>query len=459
MTTREKKLSVATAVVGLLAVVVGGYLFVWQPLVDAERQEFELALDIKAQNDLLFDIEKDRGRLTDALKRSLPADVDAAAREYEAVMSKLLNDADVQASTRTLKLRSVEVKAPPLNPGELDAKKQTPAYTAVGLDVTLKRVKYATLINVLERYYQLNLLHQISGFMVKRVDESGARRSGTGNADIPDLEVSFTSTAISLNGAEPRRSLLPVSPLAAAAAGGLGYAGLQQSPEVARWQTPLQFVDVLATIGRNYSKLLVQDIFHGPPPPPPPTVEVREEVKEDTSAFIRLTGLGRNTDGTGSALIEDAASRNEYAVELTRRGGKLVPLVSKFYYTAKGAKKRLDDPDSTLDISESSSGTARVFRVVGLDDAGLVLVSREAKPDTGRRPPPRTFKDAPPAAVAGVAAVAAPAETVFLWKTGEPLSKVRPLSASEARQAVQRATGGAGDVVSTSAVVDDDSAR
>ena len=200
-------------------------------------------------------------------------------------------------------------------------------------------------------------------------------------------------------------------------------------------------------------------MFHGPPPPPvvePPPAP--DPPKEDTSAFIRLTGLGRNPDGTGSALIEDAASRNEYAVEVGRKDGRLSPLVSKFYYTAKGAKKRLDDPDSTLDISESSSGTARLFRVIGLDAGGLVLASREAKPDAGgRKGPTRTTGKANPAgAVAGAAAASLQSERVYLWKTGETLSKVRELSSSEGRQAVQRATGEPAETVRTAAVADPD---
>jgi hypothetical protein len=448
MTDRERKLAAVVGVLAACAVAVGGYLFVYEPIQAAGRQADQVERDIGEQKLQLAQIAKDRPRLADALRRSLPADVQAAGLEYEAAITNLLNQAYVPATGRAVRLKPVSDKPPPLDPAERDPKKQVPAYSAVALEVTLKRVKYATLLDVLYRYHRLNLLHQISRFTVKRVDESGAKKAGTGDADLPDLEVSFTSTAISLNGAEGRRSLLPVPQATAAAAGGAGFAAVGQSPVAARGLEPLQFVPVLATNNRNYAKLLVQDIFHGPPPPPPPA-EPPPPPKEETAAFIRLTGLGRNADGTGSALIEDAASRNEYAIDLGRPGGKLTPLVSKFYYTAKGAKKRLDDPDSTLDISESSSGTARLFRVIGLDDGGLVLASREPKAESGRRGG-RDGK-APPAAAAGGAAVYVPAERVFLWRIGDALTKVRELSAGEARAAIQRATGEPADTVTTSA--------
>ena len=391
------------------------------------------------------------------MARSLPADPATAAVEYEATVSRLLTDAEVPATSRTLKQKAGDLKGPPVNPAETDAKKQAPAYTSVALEVSLTRIRYSTLVNVLYRYHRLNLLHHITKFNVVRRDESGARRSGAVNLDVADLNVTFTTTALVMNGAENRRALLPVPQAAIGAAGGLGFAAVQQSPAVARELQPLQFVRVLASPDRDYAAMLATDMFHGPPPPPPPpVVEPPVPPKEETAAFIRLTGVGRNPDGTGSALIEDSASRNEYSVEVVRKGGKVTPLVNKFYYTAKGVKKRLDDPDSTLDISEASSGTARLFRVVGLDDGGLVLVSREAKDDKKGGKPAMLN---PAAAVAGGAAVSVPAETVFVWRAGEPLSKLKGLAERDGRQAVRRAIGEPAETVLTTAAAEEDAGR
>ncbi len=461
MTSRERKLAVGVGVAGVAALVAGMYLLVVQPLADADALAASLQQDVDAQQLTLALVAKNRPRLADAVKRSLPADPDTAAVEYEAVISQVLEDAKVPATSRGLKPKAVDLKAQPLNPGEKDEKKLVPAYTAVALEVTLTRIQYGTLLDVLYRYHRLNLLHHITRFNVVRRDESGARRSAAVNADVPDLNVTFTTTGVILNGAENRRALLPVPVQVIGAAGGLGYAGVQQSPVVARGLTPWQYVRVLAAPDRDYSRLLASDMFHGPPPPPPPVVPpTTDQPKEQTAQFIRLTSLGRSGDGTGSATIEDLASRNEYAVEVTRQGAKLSPLVSKFYYTARGQKKRMDDdPDSTLDISESSSGTARLFRVVGLDDGGLVLVSREEKPDAGRKASNRTGKTNPAAAVAGAAAVSVPDEKVYVWKTGEPLSKLRELSAREGRDAVARAVGEPVETVTTSAVAEDDTGR
>jgi hypothetical protein len=460
MTARERRLAVGVGFAGVAALVAGAWLFVVQPLGDYEAQARALQEEIDGQNLQLLVIGKNRPRLADAVKRSLPADPDTAAAEYQAAISKVLSDADVLATSRAIKPKPAAEKAPPLNPAEKDEKKLIPAYTAVALEVTLTRIKYETLVKVLYQYHQLNLLHHITRFNVVRRDESGARRSRTVNADEADLTVVFTTVGIILNGAENRRSLLPVPVQAVGAAGGLGYAGVQQSPVAARNLTPWQFTRVLATPDRDYSRLLASDMFHGPPPPPPPPEqEYVPPPKEETAQFIRLTSLGRGDDGTGSATIEDVASNQEYAVEVSRKDGKLVPLVSKFYRNAKGQKKRLDDPDSTLDISESSSGTARVFRVVGLDAGGLVLVSREDKGDGKKGFSRPSSRPNPAAAVAGVAAANVPAEKVYVWKTGAKLSELRELSAREGRAAVARATGEPADTVPTAAVAEDDSGR
>ena len=163
--------------------------------------------------------------------------------------------------------------------------------------------------------------------------------------------------------------------------------------------------------------------------------------KEDTSRFIRLTGVGRNPDGTGRAFIEDVASKQEYEIELTRkggepdrRGGEVLLLINRI--------KKAYAPEAVLDISEASSGTARKFRVVGLDGDALILA--EAK----RAPAPRSRRQPaaeggwaaavqpPPAAavLGGFAAVVAPAETVFVWRHGESLNQVKALSREEARR-------------------------
>lgn len=443
MTTRERTLSIALGSLLGVAVLGGaGYFLVLQPIQDKTRQANTLELAIADQKLELAKIAKDRPRLQAAVARSLPSDPEVARLEYMTALSKVLRDARVPATSYVVQAKTPDARPIP----EIGPKK--PAYQRVAVEVELNKVSYATVLDVLYRYHQLNLLQHITKFNVSnKAAEANTRgvTAPTGRyADKPDLTVRFTTEAAILDGAEPRRSLLPVPVAMGAAGGGAGLQTVAQSPAPARNLTPYQFVPVLATHARDYTGLLAQDVFHGPPPPPPPVEIVRDDPappKEDTSAYIRLTSFGRNEDGTGNAVIEDTAIKYDYVIEFTREDGKLKPKVSKFYY-AKGVRKRLDEPSEELDISEDTSGTARRFRVVGLDPDGLVLAARMwPEPGKGGKKPMGRTKEPAAAAAVGFAAALAPAETVYLWRHGDPLSKVKGLTRDEGRRAVLRATG------------------
>ncbi len=434
MTTRERKLSILLGgFIAFMVFGVGGYAGVYLPLSEKARAKQSLEAEVADKDAKLRALRKDLERLPATVKRSLPADPDVARTEYDAAINRLLREARVPVAAYSVTPKPADNRSAP----EIAPKK--PAYSKVALEVKIKPVTYATLIDVLHRYYQLNLLQQITKFNVRKLEGSAAARRGSSVADRNDLDVTFVTEAIILDGAESRRTLLPIPNGMGAVGGAAGYATLFVSPEAARGMTPLQLAPVLATADRNYSLLLVKDIFHGPPPavvPPPP-----EKAKEDTSAFIRLTGVGRNPDGTGTAFIEDIASRQEYDVELTRKGDKLVPRVVKHYYTLKGAKRSYE-PDPILDISEATSATARKFRVIGLDGDSLVLAEQGgASPArfSGGRSPSRPTT--PPAAAAAGAVIAGlPADRILVWHAGEPLSRVKPLSHEEGLKAIQRAT-------------------
>jgi hypothetical protein len=443
----------------------GGYAGFYVPY--SARQQAALTLEDEIADRLTRhdQVRKDRERWQATQKRSLPADVNDARHGYEAAITQILRDARVPSGTYSVKAKPVDGKVTP----EIAPKK--PAFTRIGLEVTLKPVDYATLIDVLQRYYRLNLLQQITKFTVKKTDASGtsARRSFTftpsysGISDRADLDVTFLTEAIILDGAETRKSLLPIPNGAGAAAGAPGYAALFTDLELTRDMNPLQLAPVLALAGRDYSQLLMKDIFHGPPPPPPPAPkDPPAVVKDDTSKYIRLSGVSRNSDGTGMAIIEDGASKQEYWVELSRKnGGPLKSEVTKHYFTIRGARKQYA-PEPDLNISDATSGTARKFKVIGLDGDSLVLAEKGGGPGEttkmsltatgpgGKRPlftPKKsTAPPVPPAAaVVGGVAAAAPEEKVFVWHSGDSLSKVKELSRTEAQQAIERATGGLPD--------------
>lgn len=454
MTPRERRLAILLTVL----IVVGGfggggYFLVYQPLSERYAAAEQLDHEIADREARLQKAYKDKPRLDRTLKRSLPADQDTARQEYDAALNRLIKDSRVPANAFTVKPKSTDGKTAP----EIAPKK--PAFTRIALEVTLTKVSYATVLDVLSRYYRLNLLQQITKFTVKKTEDLPSPPLGSSVSDRPDLTVTFVTEAIILDGAENRRSLLPIPPAAGAVSGGLGFGALFNAHDVTRWMVPVQWEQVLAVPSRDYAPMLVKDIFHGPPPLPAPIPErVVPPPKEDTSRFIRLTGLGANEDGTGTAFIEDIASKLEYSIGVTKAGGKYKTEVTKFYYTIKGVKKSFDS-GSVLDISDASSRTARKFKVAGFDGDTLILTEANGGDSGsrvgfggGRRPTttPSSTRSTPPAAalVGGPAAATAPPpsdEKVFAWKHGEPLSTVKELSKAEGHKALSRLGGGPTD--------------
>lgn len=490
MNTRERTLALILggfiAVVALGAI---GYLAVYMPIAGLNTDIANLDKEISDKEAKLLQAQKDVKRAEATIKRSLPAELDVARQEYDAGINRILREARVPVSVYTISPTSVDTRPIP----EMGPKK--PAYQRIALRVTMKPVDFATLIDVLHRYYRLNLLHQITAFSVKKI-EGGApsRRRDSTVSDKADLDVTFTTEAIILDGAESRRALLPIPVAMGAVGGGAGFRALHTVPEPARGLTPQQIARVLASTDRDYTALLVQDLFHGPPPPPQPKIETKGPTtppppqKDDTSPYIRLTGFGSNKDGTGSATIQDLAGRLEYEVEMKREKGKLVPKVEKFYYTKN--TRRSFGAETELDISEETSATRRVFKVIGFDSDAIILV--ELAPGEALAPPaapaPRPFgapgggfptggfqpggggfddqfggfpapapapvkgptrpKVPASTAVVGGAGYALPQQKVFAWKSGTRLSEITELFGDESRKTIQRVTAPTSDPTS-----------
>jgi hypothetical protein len=442
VTPRERTLAaLLTAFILVVVIGLGGYVGVYLPLASKWEAARDLDDEIADKEAKLAHIVKDRPRLNAVMKRSLPANPDDARSEYDAAMSRLLRDAKVPAAAVTIRPKAVDNRNVPEITPKVGNTPARPAYTKVALEVTLKPISYATLIDVLYRYYRLDLLQQITKFNVKRLEgaSSSARRTSEVLQDRTDLEVQFVTEAVILDGAENRRTLAPIPVAMGAAGGSAGYGALLFSPVVARGIDRPDADSMLATADRDYTMMLVKDVFHGLAKAP--EVEPAKP-KEDTSRFIRFTGVNREPDGTGRAFIEDAASHQQYEIDLKRKGGDLVATVVKHYFINRIPKAY--PPEAVLDISESSSSTARKFRVIGLDGDALVLAEQggSAAPTGGRKKGPAPRPAAPPAAavLGGVAAVVAPAETVLVWRLGESLNQVKALSREEAQKAAQRAT-------------------
>ena len=455
MTPRERILS--TLVGGFIVAVLAGaigYIGIYQPVKSRYANATRIEDENEAKLEKLRTLQKNMARLATAQARSLPADVDVARREYEAALSRLLLESKVPRGY------TVRTKSPDNRPvPELAPKK--PAYSRIAFEITMKKVDLGTLTDFLERYYRLNLLHQITRLSVKRSDvdatSASAARRGT-TSDRADLDVTIVTEAAILDGAEQRKSLTAVAPVFAAALGGAGFHQLKQSPEVARGLRSTA-EPVLSPNRREYLAVLAKDIFHGPippplppkPTPPPPPVQVAVEPppppKEDISRFIKLTGITRRSDGTATADVKDSANNLDYQIDLTHKGGSWEVLVTKYFYI--GTKRKKDESGGLLDIRDDTSSTVRKYRVLGLDADGLVLAS--SAPDKPKAGPPLPPLLHPATAILGgivakLPTVKEPAkepekstEKVCVWRVGQPLRSVQELTTEEAQALVERA--------------------
>lgn len=265
MTARERNLAIL--LIGLILLGGGGaagYLFAYQPIQEKKAAAASLDAEIGKLKEKLGQVKKDRVRLDEAKKRSLPANPELAQREYEGMMSRLLLQAKVPPGFRVRALNPDATGTPLLGP-------KKPAYTKVAYQITFDKADMWAVHDFLAAYYRLNLLHQITALEIKA---DAAQATGPGSRGKPanarnDLAVALTTEAIILDGAENRRTLLPVPTGFAAAGGQAAFDSVMLTPEAGRGLTPLPLAPVLSPKNRDYTLIVQNDLFHGPLPPPP----------------------------------------------------------------------------------------------------------------------------------------------------------------------------------------------
>ncbi len=558
MNPRERTL--AAVLIGLMVLAVGGaaaFLLVVQPLGEKKSAADKLDGEVEKLRAERDAVRRDAPRLAVARKRSLPADPAGARREYHELLSRILHKANVAPGYKVSE-KTPDNAGIPVFPG--GGKKAT--YQKVAFEVSFDRADMWAVKDVLEGYYRLNILHQITHFEV-RVDTTpgpaGTKAKAT--ADRRDLAVKFSTEAIILDGAENRRTLLPVPTAFAGAGGWLGYNGVALTPEAGRGLAPVQLAQVLSPKNRDYSLLVKNDPFHGPLPPPPPlslgrmadvaikagdkldpirvpvagdadylgkvtlsatveggpfkgtevkiddarktlrlapkedetgtgtvtvvalaangqkaerTFKVRVDeaapppepkAKEDISNEIVLISVSTASDGTASAVVRDNYNPLTYVLEASSRRVKVIQ------YEHLGQRKKQNkayrpDPNEFEIDDDGNSGTKRHFKVVAIDDGGLVL--EDLKPAAAPKAPdpkvvkggmpvrggPPVVKGAPPkaapapspadglAALAGSAAVGRPKTTgplLYHWPHGRSLAALTPVPPDEARRILERA--------------------
>lgn len=262
MNSREQTLALVLLGAILLTVgAVGGYLFVWQPL--QKQKEAAEALtkeitDLEAQNAAQAETTR---RLAVARVRSLPADEALARREYTVALERLIEGAGIPKGY-TISPKSVDNSARSVP----EIAKGKPVYTRVAYEVVFKKADMWAVTDFLRGYYQLGLLHQITAVTIKKDEDPGSKNAGRRN----DLTVTLTTEAILVDGADARRTLLPVPTAFAAIGGAAMYRGMAATPEAGRGVHPQILVPVLSPSARDYSLLVQKDPFNGPLPAGPP---------------------------------------------------------------------------------------------------------------------------------------------------------------------------------------------
>ncbi len=291
----------------------GGYLFVYSPLTDAARLRQQLQKEVDELEFQWLRGVKDRPYLAEVRRQSLPPDDTVAQSQYMQLLERLL----LEAGIRDYKFASVGLVQgrPPVIP---DVAPKRPAYKQHRVVINMEQVNIWQLVDFLYAYYQLDLLHQISGLKIEKNEREPSRNG---------LKVTLTTDAIAVDGVPPRTSLFPVTPVVAAVAGGPALHLVQNNPEQARLLRWVRAEPVLSPRKRDYTYIVLRDLFYGilppysPPKPTPFAMGTLSDVtlRRDGKPYqvqVRLSGDGSEgatitATVSGSLIPEDGLEVDE----------------------------------------------------------------------------------------------------------------------------------------------------
>ncbi len=203
MNSREQTLAII--LIGAMVATVaggGGYYFIIRPLAKYNQAEAALNQEVDDLDKQLKEQEAMKERLKTARARSLPADVTLVNREYVVALEHMAESSGVPKTGITITEKKVDSSA--RNVPEIT--KGKPIYTRVAFEVVFKKVDMKILKEFFQRYYEFGLLHQITALLIKKDEDPGAKNANPR----ANLTVIFTTEAIIVEGAENRKTLLPV---------------------------------------------------------------------------------------------------------------------------------------------------------------------------------------------------------------------------------------------------------
>lgn len=440
---------------GVLAYVFIGMLLM--PLLSQRSANRALETDNAVSEDEFNSTQRrNRKAMAEISPRSLPADLDFSKREYQFALSRLLLETKVPAGY------TVQDKAPETK-GIPELSKGRPAYTKIAYTITMTKVDIATVMAFLKKYYDLNLLHQIIKFEIKRDALSSIVADSRAAKDRTDLTVTLVTEALILDGAPARKTLLaaPVSAGSVLGAAGL-YSMENTTPELGRGIAPYLLAQILATPGRDYASVVGRDVFHGSLPPPPKPIAKSvipiEPPGPDIGAYIQLVTLVKSSDGSAHIEIFDKWNNYDFEINLKQKGEKLTVEAMRYLKTKKsdfypdGRMKDSSFPKegNLLAFSDDKSSTKHSFKIYGVDGNALILGEGMVKESKGTGAKfgggeiPKPTVDAKPAILGGafVAVPVVKGEKFYRWEVGVSLKGIKELDPDEAQKAIQRASGG-----------------
>lgn len=303
----QKKALLLIGVMALAVGLVGGYLFVFDPIMKNRAAEATLQGEIAELQEKAAQQDAKGKKLKVQQAQSLPIDQTIAKQEYFVAIEHLVErairaaeDAGVPRGEMkaTINAKVVDNTAR----GVPELAKGKPMYTKLAYTVVVRKADMWAVRDILKAYYDLNLLHQITHLSLKKDDDNSK-----GPVKRNDLTFEFTTEAIivegPVNGAQYRRTLIAVPSAFGAAGGGALQQVLEGSTETGRGASARPAQPVLAERPRDYSLIVLKDPFNGPLPPPPPfkLSPVKDQVvKQDDAkaATVKLAVSGEGALGT-----------------------------------------------------------------------------------------------------------------------------------------------------------------
>jgi hypothetical protein len=311
MTQRERKLVIGAG--GALVLVVGllaANSMILEPLRKSNQEIDDLKQQVDAKKLALAKAMADKRELARLRAMSLPGDPDPRHREYDLAWDEY--DKYLRDLLRGSGLKSVRISGQKPSTGVGPAaRSKKPLYQVLSYTVDASG-EGTSVVALLERFYQIPLLHQIKELTIRPTKTDSGSRTAPVDRATRELDVHMIVEALVVDGVEKRSYLMPgerrLLALNGLAALQRGPAGLPLIPLTIDWTgllRPRPLVEP-ATLGQ-YALIPRKNIFYAPAPPKDPAQKRKPPKLENPNKFLVLTDIILRSDGKVQADLYDQA--------------------------------------------------------------------------------------------------------------------------------------------------------